>query len=189
MQVFLDGSDVLNLSKKTAENLGLAVGQELSEQELERIKQDDELRQAKEYAALLLSYRARTLRELRSRLLRKGFSEAVTDAAIRRLAELRLVDDAKFAQDYAEARIRAAGRSRRLVKAELTKLGVSRLEIEAALRDAPDEAIAAKELVAKYARRYTGLDEKTRKKRLFALLARRGFAYSTISQVLELEED
>lgn len=188
VSVYLDDKYSFSLNEKAVEELGLAVGQELSEQDVERITKGDELRRAKEYAVLLLSYRARTVKELHSRLLRKGFSEEITDAAINRLAELKLVDDTKFAQDYAESRIRAAGRSRRLVKAELTKLGVARPQIDEALKEAPDETVAARELVAKYAKRYARLDEKTRRQRLYALLARRGFTYDTIRRVLELEE-
>lgn len=189
LSVFLDGSYAFSLAEKAVEELGLSVGQELSEEDTERIRRGDELRRAKEYAVLLLSYRARTAKELRDRLLRKNFSEETTDAALRRLAELKLVDDAKFAQDYAESRIRTAGRSKRLVKAELAKLGVARPQIDSALKSAPDETTAARALVEKMTRRYSRLADKTRRQRLFSLLARRGFSYDTIRQVLKLEDN
>ncbi len=188
LQVYLEGSGVFILTEKEVGKLGLAVGKKLTAEKLEQLREADELRRAKEYATLLLSYRSRTLSELRQRLARKGFSETTIAAVMKRLAELKLVDDARFAQDYAEARIRTAGRSRRLVQAELNKLGVGRAEIEEALAAAPDESVAARALLEKVKKRYAGLEEKVRRQRLFSLLARRGFSYDTIRRVMGMED-
>lgn len=188
MQVCLEGGGVFVLAEKEVERLGLAVGQALTTEKLRELQEAEKLRRAKEYATLLLSYRSRTVSELRQRLERKGFSEGIIAAVMERLAELKLVDDARFAQDYAEARIRTAGRSRRLVQAELHKLGVERAEIEKALAAAPDECVAARALLKKAKKRYAGLEEKVQRQRLFALLARRGFSYDTIRRVMGMED-
>ena len=187
--VYLDGAYSFALDSEAVTALGLAPGTELTEADVARITREDQLRKAKEYAVLLLSYRARTIRELRERLVKKGFADDIASAAIGRLVELKLLDDTKFAQDYTADRIKLARRGKWVVRGELMRLGVGKPDIEQAMETAPDEAGAAKELVAKYRLRYARLEPEVRKRRLYALLARRGFSPDTIRQALDLPED
>lgn len=161
---------------------------ELTEQDVERITRQEQLRKAKEYAVLLLSYRARTVKELRDRLARKKFEPDIIEAAIARLLELKLVDDAQFAHDFAQDRMNIGKKGKWKVRGELLKLGVEKQQIDRALADAPDELAGAKELVKKYRIRYARLEPDVRKRRLYALLVRRGFSADTIREALSLPE-
>ncbi len=188
VSVFLDGAYSFSLDNKTATRLGLRVGMDVKPQDLDRILYEGELQRAKDYALLLLSYRARTVHELQSRLLRRKFRPEVATAAVGRLVELKLVDDAQFARDFVRDRIALGRRGKRLVHLELIRFGVSEEDIARAMEQAPDECESARELVKKYRTRYAKLEPRTRKQRLYALLARRGFSPDTISEALELSE-
>lgn len=84
-----------------------------------------------EIAVRFLGARPRTRWELERRLRRAGTSDEIVEVTLDRLAELGYVDDAAFARWWAEQRDRHAPRGRRLIEAELRRVGV------------PAEAIAA----------------------------------------------
>jgi regulatory protein len=189
VSVFLDGAYSFSLDEKTVSRLGLAPGAELGTDDVERIVRDEQLSRAKEYAALLLSYRARTEKEMQERLARKGFAPDITAAAMARLRELRLLDDEQYAKDFTRDRVTIGKKGRWNVRGELLKRGVARPAIDAALADAPDELAVARELAAKYRARHARLEEDVLRRRVYAMLARRGFAPDAIRRALDLPED
>jgi regulatory protein len=186
--VFLDGAYSFSLDAKTVTALGLSPGMELSEADVKRILHDEQLRKAKEYATLLLSYRARTDHELRERLERREFPPDVITEAMDRLAELKLVDDTRYAHDFARDRVEIGKKGKWRIRGELIKRGVDRKEIDQALEQAPDELKAARELVTRYRPRYARLEPDVGRRRLYALLVRRGFSVDTIREALSLPE-
>lgn len=188
VSVFLDGDYSFSVDDKVASDLGLCVGLEVDAADIERIQQREEHSRAREYALLLLSYRARTAYELASRLSRRKYRPEVIEAVIARLRELKLVDDARFARDYARARAEQGNRGRRMIELELTKLGVGKQDIAAAFAAAPSDDRAARELVRKFNLRYARLESEVRRRRLYAALARRGFAPDAIREAIEQEE-
>jgi SOS response regulatory protein OraA/RecX len=70
------------------------------------------------------------------------------------------------------------------VRGELLKRGIDRKQIDAAMEQAPDETAAAREVAEKYLSRNKRLEPVVLKRRLYALLARRGFSLDTIRRVM-----
>jgi SOS response regulatory protein OraA/RecX len=66
---------------------------------------------------------------------------------------------------------------------------VAKEHIEEALASAPDETEAAREVAQKYLSRNRRLEPLVLKRRLYALLARRGFSPDTIRQVSGVEDE
>ena len=66
VNVFVDGRFALGLFEEVAAALGLAVGQEMSEERLRESARAETLRRAKEDAYRLLGFRARAEKELKS---------------------------------------------------------------------------------------------------------------------------
>ncbi len=161
----------------------------MSEADVKRILHDEQLRKAKEYATLLLSYRARTDHELRDRLEHRKFPPDIVTEAMDRLMELKLVDDTRYAHDFARDRVEIGKKGKWRIRGELIKRGVDRKEIDQALEQAPDELKAARELVLKYRPRYTRLEPDVGRRRLYALLVRRGFSVDTIREALTTPEE
>jgi regulatory protein len=188
VSVFLDGNFLFGLSSETVGALGLHVGREVDRADLDRIAHEEQLHEARQYAFLLLSYKARTTSELTQRLTHKGFSPDIVSRTLQRLAELKMVDDAGFAKRFAEDRITIGHKGKWRVRGELLKRGVDRKQIDAAIAEAPDEVVAAKEVAQKYLGRNRRLEPDVLRRRLYALLARRGFSPDTIRQVINLED-
>jgi regulatory protein len=189
VSVFLDGNFLFGLSKETVGAFGLHVGREVDRADLDRIAFEEQLHEARQYAFLLLSYKARTTSELRQRLGRKGFSPDIVSRTLQRLAELKMVDDAGFARRFTEDRITVGHKGKWRVRGELLKRGVAKEHIEDALATAPDEKTAAREVAEKYLSRNRRLEPDILKRRLYAFLARRGFSPDTIHRVIRVDSD
>jgi len=180
VSVFLDGTFLFGLSQETVAALRLREGMEVDRAELDRIAREEQLAQARNYAFLLLSYKARTAAELKQRLTRKGFSPETVQSTIDRLAELKMVDDAGYARQFVEERVNIGHKGKWRVRQELAKRGISREQAEQALAQAPDEVAAAREVSEKYRARNRRLEPAVLRRRLYAFLARRGFSPDTI---------
>jgi regulatory protein len=143
-----------------------------------------------EAAARFLESRARSIGEVRRRLTSAGYRADLIDAAIVRLSELGMLDDAAFARAWLESRDRARPRGERALADELRVRGVDREVIAAALgdrrdvasdtsegTDAPsaDEAAAARLLERNSRALARVADPRARRQRAYALLARNGF--------------
>lgn len=145
-----------------------------------------------EAATRFLEARARSVGEVRRRLASGGYRADLVEAAIARLTELGMLDDAAFARSWIESRDRARPRGERALSEELRVRGVSRDLVAGALDErreqmsdegvagedvphSPDEA-AAERLLARHARALERVaDPRVRRQRAYALLARNGF--------------
>jgi len=133
-------------------------------------------------ALRFLAQRPRSEQEVRRRLQRAGTDEAAVESVLERLRAHALVDDTAFAEYWVEQRQTFRPRGARLLRAELRQHGIDASAAEAAAEtteaSAADDAYRA---AYKRARQLTSADERAFKSRLAQFLARRGFAWDTIS--------
>jgi regulatory protein len=137
----------------------------------------------------MLEARARGVVELRRLLIRKGEPEADVDQAIERLQRSGILNDANYAHQFARSKALGAGLSRRRLQQELTKRGVARdvsdTAIEAVFEEeGVDEEASIERVARKKLRTLTKVDDETRKRRLYAFLARRGYDSDDITRTL-----
>ncbi len=146
--------------------------------------------QAKDACLNLLAVRARSRAELVKRLGEKGFRVEVTEAALDRLAEVGLVDDGSFAEQWVHERHTYSGRGKRALQRELRDKGVAPADAEPALAIVTDEAERARatDLVRrKLATLSRDLDRDKAVRRLVGMLARRGYDQATAFAVVTAE--
>ena len=146
-------------------------------------------RSAYDYSLDLLSARAYTIRNLRRKMVEKGYAGDDVDGAISRLVASGLLDDRKYAAEYARQKIAVGGASVRRVKQELTRKGIDvrtaeeavaqTLESESVDQDAAIEKIALRQL-----RSMGDLDALAKRRRLFAFLARKGYELDDIKRAV-----
>ena len=139
-----------------------------------------------ERALDMLESRARSIAEMRRALIRKGEPPEDVEAAIERLRNAGLLDDANYARQLARTKALGAGQSRRRIAQELAKRGVERSVADAAIVDVfdeegVDETASIDRAAQKKARTLGALDPTTRQRRLYAFLARRGYTSDTIA--------
>jgi regulatory protein len=139
----------------------------------------------------MLEARARGVVELRRLLIRKGEPEAEVDDAIQRLQRSGLLNDDNYARQFARSKALGAGLSRRRLQQELTKRGVSRDVAEPAIEavfdeEGVDEEASIERVARKKLRMLTKADDDTKRRRLYAFLARRGYDNDDISRVMRI---
>jgi regulatory protein len=138
----------------------------------------------------MLAFQPRSSRDLRRRLIQKGELEPHVDAAIVRLEANGLLDDAQFARQFSRSRVLGAGASKRRLQQELFKRGVARETADAAITEVlADEEVDEGELVERAAqkkmRSLAKLDPATRRRRLYAFLARKGYDGAAIRSAMK----
>lgn len=194
VNVYLDDSFAFGLSAILA--AGLHKGQTLSDSEIAALRAQDEGEQAYERAIRYLGVRPRSIGEIRRYLatVKPGkkdkpnkqnsrVANALIDEVIERLSTLGYVDDLAFAKYWIEQRDRSDPRGTRALRYELREKGLATNVIDEALGEHNDED-AAYRVALKKAHRFGTLDDKTFREKLGSLLVRRGFDYSTVSDVL-----
>lgn len=89
---------------------------------------------AREAALRLLDYQDRTRAELKSRLMKKGYSEELSQSVTDDLSEANLINDERYAELYTESLINS-GKGSILIKNKLREKGISDSIINAAFEN------------------------------------------------------
>jgi regulatory protein len=187
VNIYLDGTYAFSLAMVEAAQL--KKGQALSDQEISELQATDRVHQAVDQAARFLSYRPRSISEVKENLQKKAYDETVIALAIERLERLGYVDDRAFARYWCENRDTFKPRGARALRFELRQKGISDAIIQDVLADF-EETDAAYRAAADKARRLRGKDRETFRKKISSYLQRRGFNYATTRDVLtQLENE
>lgn len=145
---------------------------------------------ARQICLRLLTSGPRTRAQLASALRRRRVPEDIAEAVLGRFAEVRLIDDAAFAQTWVETRHHGRGLARRALAAELRQRGVAAEEVRTAVGalSPQDEITAARRLVAKRIGATRGRPLPARVRQLVGMLARKGYppglAYRVVREAL-----
>jgi regulatory protein len=160
----------------------------LSADQLERIMQGEVRQECLDQGLKMLQQRLHSRAELSRKLARKQYPPGVVDDVLGDLERLGYVDDARFARTRALAAAQHKHHGRRRAMVELLKRGVEGPTAQRALEDvyeAHDSMATARALALKQAPRLRRLDSQTARRRLFGMLARRGFAYDEVRPVVD----
>jgi regulatory protein len=169
--------------------LNLEVGAVIPDGTFARLQELADVEAAHNAALRAVARRAHARFDLRRRLLQKQHPPAAVDQALERLAALGLLDDARFASDFAAAKSRRGRGPARLVR-DLQAQGVERQVAEQAVQsslaeEGVDPAETVRRLAEKRARQLAGLPPAVLKRRLVAFLVRRGFTSGDVREVVE----
>ena len=183
------GHEVAIVPADTLAELKVRIGSVADERLLAALHQAGAETATYDRAVRHLAARMRSTTELRRTLVRKGEQPDLVDRALRRLEEQGYLDDAAFARHFARAKTLSAGMSRRRVSQELGRRGVARdVATEALDHVVEEEGVTDADSIERVARKkwrtLARLDPQTRRRRLYAFLARRGFDSDEVSRVV-----
>lgn len=136
-------------------------------------------------AVNLLTYKQRSIKELRERLLEKDWTnEQIVDEVIEKLKYYGYLNDASFAKQFAASQIRQKPVGKRVLKQKLAqkKLDKETVEeaIEKALEETPEEEIIER-AVEKRLRLKGKPETREDAKKFYDYLLRQGFSYDLVS--------
>lgn len=180
--VFEDGQEVL-LDNDICLNYSLKPERQISEEELKKLKYESEYARAKSRALWYLDRADRTEKGMYEKLVGAGFDRKASAAVVGRFVEVGLIDDRRFAENFAE-KCRDANISKREGIRKMLQKGVpydianevfSETEID------EEEQIRAV-IEKKYARK---LEQENGVQRVYAALVRKGFSFSAVRNALK----
>lgn len=178
-------------------DLGIKVGAEYTEEELQKLEMESQFGKvygrALEYclsrphsAKEVRDYLYRKTRDTRTKTgeIKKGVSSELTERVFNRLVEKGYIDDEKFTRYWVENRSLTKGASKRKLISELRSKGVDQGTIDIALsssvRSDEDEL---QKVIAKKRSRYPD------QQKFMAYLASQGFSFDDIKNALNESED
>ena len=203
--VHLEGAEPMEVALEALERCKLGVGDLLSEDARKELADVDADVRVREAALHLLSYRARTRRELETRLRQKGFAVARIRPCLADLEGKGLLDDEAVAAAFVRDRLRHRPRGKSRLVSELRAKGVDAdLASDAIERVFEDEKVTDAGLASEAVERWMSrqgaatlealaADARTperdrARRRLYGYLARRGFRGVALSEALEHAE-
>lgn len=134
-----------------------------------------------------LADKARTVREVEEKLDSLNFGEYEVAQVINRLAELKYIDDEKYAADFIATRLATKPISKRKLWMQLYAHKLPKDIVNDAVAAIPYETERknAAEVAEKFDRQFAALEEHERKQRVTRRLMGRGFEYAAAKDALE----
>ena len=141
------------------------------------------------YALNLLSARPYSTSALYRKLIQKKYEAADANDAIRRLVDNGLLNDAKYAEQYARSKILSTGSSKRRLQQDLYRKGIKGDLATTAIanvleQEEIDPAVVLERVAKKKLAQLGDLEPLVLRRRLFAFLARRGYDLDEIKSVV-----
>lgn len=115
---------IISLPPEVFKKSGLKVGSEITQEDINNINLISQEHKAKEKALNILSYRAHSKNELKNKI-KSRFGEQCAQNIVDKIENLGLINDEKFAEDYALELIKNKYYSLKRVKFELIKKNIS----------------------------------------------------------------
>jgi regulatory protein len=192
VNVMVDGAYRFSLDIFQVGELGIRVGKEYSDAELNELETESLFGKLYARALEYCMTRLHSAKEIKDYLwkktrdtrkkdgsIRKGVPVELTERVFNRLLEKGYVDDERFARQWAENRHTIKGASRRKLSNELRVKGVDNAIIDKVLAETDrDEMAELKKVIAKKRNKYS--DEQ----KLMQYLVRQGFSYDDVKQAL-----
>jgi regulatory protein len=187
VSIFIDGAFSFGMSLDALATLGLRKGQSVTEEELEQWKTTTLFDEAKNAAFAILARRIHSEKEVRTKLRRKDFPPEIIDKAIIRLYELKLLNDADFANVLVRDKLKRTPIGKSALQSKLYQKGINKETIAHVLAEtdlhADELCLKAAEKKLRSLTRET--DDSKKQQKLVQFLARRGFDWDTIKPAVK----
>ena len=182
VSVYLDGSYYCSLDLVTAVQNRLKAGMEISEEKLVEIQYNSEFQNCFDSALNFISVSPKTKKQIRDKLIQKGYLEEIVLKVLDKLAEYGYVNDSDYAEKYVNSYKGQKGK--KLIKLELLKKGIKEEDFKEAVDGVETQAQAISRLAEKYMRN-KDCDLKTIKK-LYSHLISKGFDYDEVKEITSI---
>ena len=188
VSVYLNGAYYCGLDLLTVMQARLKVGQEIDENTLVEIQRSSEAQACFDSALNFISKSVKTEKEIKDKLIKKGYLEEIVLETLEKLKSYNFVNDKDYINRYVSTY--KNNKSKKLIKFELQKKGVSKLDVDECLSEIESEFETALKIAEKYVKNKEK-DEKTFQK-CYKYLLSKGFSYddslNATKKVINIEE-
>ena len=178
---------ILGISEEVLIKFNLHAGQKLSKQNIEKIKENELYVTLRDQAFRFLARRPHSRRELKEKLLRKGYSSETTLSVLRELQEKKYINDTEFAKLLIKDEIRLKKNGPILIKNKLLLKGIE-LSLAEDLINKNYTSEKIKEncsyMAEKKLRSLADRSYKDKRQRVGNFLKRKGFHWDVCSEII-----
>ena len=187
--IYSDDTLLFTISEETLVHFRLSKGMQLSEQDLQKIYEYDQVQWCFLQAVRYLSRRGHFELELKQKLHHKGYAPEIIDQTIQQLRQKKLLDDEHLMVQFVHDGIHLRKYGPLLLAKKLMVKGVPSDQIRTYLQEAyPQDKqmqIAAELFRKKQATLPDKLSSQQRRQKLSAFLQQRGFGWDVIRPLLD----
>lgn len=176
----------------------LEIGQKITASHIQDMIAADQTERLENKALKFLAFRPRSEKEIRDHLLRKGriteiksefeksqYERSIEEVIIK-LKKIRQIDDFEFSKWWLEQRYNFNPRGEPILKAELRSKGIETNIIDELLQNDTELQIQlATKAAEKKTKLYRKLEEREFRDKISQFLARRGFSWTIVKQVVD----
>lgn len=166
----------------------LKKGKELTEEDIENIKADDEVRKAFHLSLEYLSYRMRSEKEVSHYLRKKGYQRETINKVLEKLHHYDFVNDEAFAKAFLQSKKNTTMTGPIIIKQQLAQKGVSNDVINRIIMefDKEDQVEKAISLIEKKLPTLTKYSTKQKREKVAQYLLQKGYPFSVIEEALAI---
>lgn len=184
--IYIDDTFAFGLSIDVFIKYHLKKDQEIDNEFIEEILLAEENNMAINKAIKYLSYRQRSIKEVKDHLNRKGYEPSIIENTIDHLLEKNYLNDYAFAESFIRDKSYLNKYGINKIRYELLNKGVSKEIIAKTLRfDHDEEYDNAMTLANKKMNSYKNQDRDRIYRKLGGFLQRKGYRYDTVAKVLK----
>ncbi|WP_062353187.1 recombination regulator RecX [Bacillus kwashiorkori] len=164
----------------------LKKGQEIDHERLASILYEEDVEKSYHQALNYLSYRMRSVLEVRQYLSEKEVPEDIIDKIIKRLQTNNYLNDKEFAEAFVKTKIKTSDHGPNSIKRSLAEKGIRSeiIEDSSLLYDEDTAYQNAMRLAKKYAEKKKHASKKELQQLIHVYLSRKGYKIATIHQVV-----
>lgn len=186
VNVYVDHEYAFSLDSELVYKEGLKVNESINIEKVEEIAKKDNYLKCKSTALRIVEKTYKSEKELKDKLLLKGYDKYSIEKSIEFLKEYGFINDNNFAKLYIKDKNRTQGKSK--IKYDLIKKGISEDIIESSISNIDEEAErdnAYNIAIKKYNVIVKREDDKYKlSQKLFRFLLSKGYSYDTVSYVV-----
>jgi len=180
--IYLDGSYGFSLSSAVLADSLLGVGETVSENVIEKVKEKDTERKIFERALQILSYRSHSKKEMEDKLKKKFEGKEIL-SVLEKLEEMGLINDEEFTERFVEQ----SKKGKKILRIELLKKGIGKDMIDRFLKEKSEKIELQNALLQanKVIKKYKDCELPSVKQKIYENLTRKGFSYDIYKRALE----
>jgi regulatory protein len=186
--VYLDGKFGFACNLNVVARFRLREGMTITPEQLVAIQQGEVRQECFDRTIRCLERRLHSRSELKTKLRKYEYGDAMIDDVLDQLEQLGYIDDKRFAETRAELSAKYKHHGPNRARVELARKGVPRETARQAVEhvyEAHDSSAVARDLARKKMKSLARLEPAVAKRRLYGMLLRRGFDYDTIKPIIE----
>jgi len=188
VNIYLDDKFGFGLDLENLVKLGLKVDQELTDEEIADIVKKAEFQKTLDKLLRFATLRPRSEKEIKDWLKRKKVHISLFDKLLKRLRQLSLLDDEKFAKWWVEQRQSFRPKPKRILNNELWIKGINNEIIKKVLGEEEiNEEKMARELLKKKMYKWKNLEGFELRQKMSQYLAQKGFSWEIVEKVVKLQ--